>query len=368
MTSINDNISQQLAQGYYRPLNGAHQDDEISLLEIWTALSKNKYLIALITAICFGLALALAFWMTPVYKATAHLLPPSEMDTQELRQQDFKGVDSLYSDFKQNAKSRSFKKDFFEQAQLASFLQGNTEIKQPNINDAFMTFDKLLTIGLDRKDPTLMTVSLQWKNPEQAAAIVNDYVAYVNQETVRRAVENFEEYMQVMQSDLKYTIAAKRGAAHKQLENKIAILKEALAIAKSLEIIEPPNAQTIQQQTALQHLKLMDSTSPLYYRGAKALAAEIRVLSERTHHDAFIPGLTELEESINHLSLVEVNQSKLKAATLDLQAIPPKGMDKPKRPLIVVLGVLLGLMLGCFVALLKSFIANQREKGLSSAS
>jgi len=37
MTSINDNISEQLAQGYYRPLNGAHRDDEISLLEIWAS-------------------------------------------------------------------------------------------------------------------------------------------------------------------------------------------------------------------------------------------------------------------------------------------------------------------------------------------
>jgi len=332
------------------------------------ALSKNKHLIAIITVLCSGLALALAFWITPVYKATAHLLPPSEMDVQELRQQEFTGVDSLYSDFKQNAKARSFKKAYFEQSQLAGYLYENIELTPLVINDAFITFDKLLTVGLDRKDPTLTTISLQWKNPEQAAAIVNNYVAYVNQETVRRAVESFDEYIQVMQSDLLYTIAAKRGAAQKQLENQVAILKEALAIAKALEIIEPPNGQTIQQQAASQHLKLMDSTSPLYYRGAKALEAEIRVLSQRTHHDAFILGLTELEESVNHLGLVEVNQSKIKAATLDLEALPPKGMDKPKRPLIVVLGVLLGLMLGCFVALLKSFIANQRAKGPSNAS
>jgi LPS O-antigen subunit length determinant protein (WzzB/FepE family) len=89
---------------------------------------------------------------------------------------------------------------------------------------------------------------------------------------------------------------------------------------------------------------------------------EVEVLQQRTDDDPFISGLRDLQEGLARLQSVKIDESGLHAVTFDRKAYPPEHRIKPKRKLIVVLGLVLGLMLGVFLAFFRNFLENQRRE------
>ena len=58
---------------------------------------------------------------------------------------------------------------------------------------------------------------------------------------------------------------------------------------------------------------------------------------------------------------IHIDPETVKTVRIDQAAFPPDERIKPKRKLIVVLGLMLGLMLGVFAAFFVNFIDNQKE-------
>ncbi len=356
---------QQIPQEGYQPTMHYIQDDEIDLLDLFRTLVKRWKTIVAMTVLCTVVAVAVALLTAPVFKSTAHLLPPLKKDIQTFSQIGSGSVSagSIYTDFLRNANSLSVKRDFFEQENLSAYF-GGEDVKAPLTESEmyvfFESFLDVLSVGADKKNSDLLSISIEWGSAKGAADLVNKYVDFVAVTTLDQAIVNFENARDSKLISMDNDIAAKRKTAEQKRLRRIIQLKEALAIAKSLNIVNPLDS-TSNGQPVAKGVLFEVSSGPQYYRGSRALNAEIHILSTRTDDDAFIGALSGLQESIERLKLIVLDKASLKAIRVDSPAIPPLFRVKPKRSLIVVLGGILGIMLGVMTALFTAFVGSQKK-------
>jgi len=89
---------------------------------------------------------------------------------------------------------------------------------------------------------------------------------------------------------------------------------------------------------------------------------KVEQLKSRQNDDPFITALRDKENELVRLESIHIDPETVKTARLDQAAFPPDKRIKPKRKLIVMLGLMLGLMLGVFVAFFVNFIETQKKK------
>lgn len=181
-------------------------------------------------------------------------------------------------------------------------------------------------------------------------------------------------------------------------DNRIAQLDEAIRIAKALGIVKPttPSALGEGERTAqgsVIRTEVNNQQIPLYFMGSEALEAErnallqrrsddfteprvaqiakelqllannrqIEVLNKREDEDLFLKDLASWREEAARLRNLDVDVSTLKLATVDQLAMQPIKPIKPKKALILALGLVLGGMLGLFGALLRNMLQRKPE-------
>ena len=376
MNTENRRRYQQIPQEGYQPTMHYVQDDEIDLLDLFRTLAKRWKTIVTITVLCTVVAIAVALLTPPVFKSTAHLLPPLKKDVQTFSQIGGGSVSagSIYTDFVRNANSLSVKRAFFEQENLSVHFAKEDVAEESIVDEGakapltesemyvlFESFLEILSVGTDKKNSDLLSVSMEWDSAEGAADLVNKYVDFVAVITLDQAIVNFENARSSKLISMNNDIAAKRKTAEQKRLRRVVQLKEALSIAKSLNIVNPLDS-TSNGQPVAKGVLFEVSSGPQYYRGSRALNAEIHILSTRADDDAFIGALSGLQESIERLKLIVLDKTSLKAIRVDSPAIPPLFRVKPKRSLIVVLGGILGIMLGVMTALCSAFFASQKKR------
>jgi chain length determinant protein (polysaccharide antigen chain regulator) len=151
-------------------------------------------------------------------------------------------------------------------------------------------------------------------------------------------------------------IEAKKNLAKIIKLDNIARLKEALNIAKQLNIDE---IKIVADNTTIVNMEdenTVDSNNKLYLYGVNAIEAEIRSLQSRLSEDPFTSGLRALEQKIETLKQIKINENDVKPATVDQSAIAPSVRSEPKRKLIVILGTAFGILLAFLYLVIKLFI------------
>jgi LPS O-antigen subunit length determinant protein (WzzB/FepE family) len=89
---------------------------------------------------------------------------------------------------------------------------------------------------------------------------------------------------------------------------------------------------------------------------------ETEQLKSRKNDDPYIASLRDKESQLAYLKSISIDPKTLKTARLDQAAFPSKQRIKPKRKLIVGLGLVLGLVLGVFGAFFAHFLETQRKQ------
>jgi len=355
--------SYMVQQPWYPP------EDEISLLDLWRVLVKQKQVIAGVTAIAVVVALLYALSVAPVYQAETHFLPPQAKEIQSLNVQGVQGVqgvsvDAVYSAYQRNLGSSRLQRQYFEQEGIRQLVEVD-EASGNSDEQVFESFSRQLKINSSKKNKSALSLSVEWGDAETAARIANEYSALVDRETVKEFASNLRNAVSNRVRDIEYTIASKRKMAKQRREDRIAVLSEAIKVAATLGIVDRVEGDSIsvmQQATPSATVVADLASAPLYYRGERALQAEIAVLKARSSDDPFISGLRDLQEELTRLQSVKIDESGLHAATIDRKAYAPEHRIKPKRKLIVVLGMVLGFMLGVFLAFFRNFLDNQRKE------
>jgi chain length determinant protein (polysaccharide antigen chain regulator) len=164
---------------------------------------------------------------------------------------------------------------------------------------------------------------------------------------VEQLLSNLDYRLQQQITILESSSSAMRKIAQKRREDRIEVLTEAYKTAIIL---------------GLHDFLDTESGAPTYYRGSKALNAEIDILRNRSSDDPFIDELRNLEEMLLKFKSINISDMSVKTYTLDQQALPPKQPIKPKRDLIVTMGGIIGLIGGVFLAFLLNIIQNQKNR------
>ena len=220
------------------------------------------------------------------------------------------------------------------------------------------SFSKMMKIENTIGDRLGFSISMESEDPVFAAKLVNDYIIYFDAETIFAMSAAARNSIAGQIRDIEYTINSKRQMAKQRREDTILSFEEAAKIAAELGVRERVDTTNVVQNN---QLNISSSNTQLYYRGYKALNAEMDILKVRKSDDPFIPGLRDLQERLALLRSFKIEEEGQHAVTVDQAAYPPKNRIKPNRRLIVSLGTVLGLFLGIFLVFFVSFVQKQKE-------
>jgi chain length determinant protein (polysaccharide antigen chain regulator) len=364
-----DNPQTQAPQNiqYVVPNPQQFEDDTIDLYELWITLWNKKWLVIAVTVIAALGSVVYALLAPHIYKAEAMLLPPSSKDVKSNMQlvklvQGEQGVggftvDVAFDTFKKNLRSRSLQKEFIDEQGLMDILAPNRSPETRDI-EILESFSKMMKIEDTIGDRLGFSISMESEDPVFAAKLVNDYIIYFDAETIFAMSAAARNSIAGQIRDIEYTINSKRQMAKQRREDTILSFEEAAKIAAELGVRERVDTTNVVQNN---QLNISSSNTQLYYRGYKALNAEMDILKVRKSDDPFILGLRDLQEQLALLRSFKIEEEGQHSVTVDQAAYPPKFRIKPNRRLIVSLGTVVGLFLGIFLVFFVSFIQKQKE-------
>jgi len=336
-------------------------DDEIDLVELFQSLWAQKWLIALITFVFTVGAASYAFLSKPVYEVSATVLPPSLSDIAGFnlgRTGAENGglepflVDDVYAVFTRNLQSDRSKRKFFKEFYLVSLDSAQRLGSQDNIYRAFK--DKFSVKVLDKNQPDRYSIIIEHYNPELASTWAKQYIDQVSDRSLDEMLLNAERELSVRARNIQQQIKSERDSAKVRREDRTIQLQEALTVADTIGFVNPPVVNT--------ELSAFMDGSLMYMRGAKALRAELDVLLARTSDDPFIPVLRDLEAKYQLFAGVSPDPSNVAVFRQDGDIDVPDQPIKPKKSLIVALGIVLGSMLGVLIAVIRVMLTMRLSR------
>jgi len=344
-----------------------YRNDEIDLLELAKGLWQQKTVIIAIAALVAAIAVIYALMARPVYEAKATVLPPllSNIEAynagkdsvgKEAPRKPFT-TEEVYAVFTRSLTSQSLRRAFFKDSYLPSLSESERNAPDDRLWSAF---NKLVTIKApDKQQPNIYEVRVEHFDPQLAADWTNELVTRAAAEAKEDMQRNVMSEINTRIRSAERRIASLRSTASQRRQDRIAVLKEALVVAKAVGLVAPQ--VTAGRTSSSDELAEFVDGSLTYMRGAKAIEAELQVLEGRASDDPFIPELRALQEERSFLSHIEIDPDNVAVFTLDSAAELPQTPIKPKKTLIVVLGVVLGGMLGVFVALVRLMVRKSRN-------
>jgi uncharacterized protein involved in exopolysaccharide biosynthesis len=222
-------------------------ETEISLIDVWHILGTHKRLVLGLTLLATLLSLAAALLMTPEYRAEVLLAPVNDLDEGQhsaLGFGDFGSIAALAGvnldrkDKKNEAiatlRSRQFTEQFIAARKLDRVLfsdlwdqahdrwQEDAGNDIPTPWDVFEVFDKDIRRVSEDKTTGLVTLSIEWKDPQQAAEWANGLAARVNATLRQQAVEDSNDAIVYLQDQLTRTsVVDLQQVLHRLIESEM---------------------------------------------------------------------------------------------------------------------------------------------------
>lgn len=210
----------------YSPLA---ERDEISLLDLWQVLMDYKWSIIFITTLATAASIAVAIKMTPIYRAEVILAPVQEEGKGGLgaSMAQLGGLASMVGlnvgggdNTEQHLAvltSRAFLSSFISDEHLLTRLfadKWDTQKQQwlldekekpPSLLAAHGVFVKnVLSTSVDKKS-RLVTLAIEWKDPQEAAAWANKLVTLFNEHQRKQAINQSNRNIQYLQQQIQKT-------------------------------------------------------------------------------------------------------------------------------------------------------------------
>ncbi|WP_421866040.1 Wzz/FepE/Etk N-terminal domain-containing protein [Motiliproteus sp.] len=403
-----------------------HRDDEIDLAELFAKIWNRKWWVVLLTAASALLALLYLFIAKPTYELKGSFRPAAPEQFVELNQTGVLSVspEQAFKRVRKNIESRSVRKNFFSQPKI---FQGFAEQSQLTQEQLFIGFDEdlMLHVPVAKKNQVLVSdanhLTFQHFDPEYGVDVVNGFLMLATQQAINELIQEFNEKktlkIQLLEKTIEEKVALAKQFRELKIEelleqnllaqqkvadkleaarvkakslrfDRIEQLKEAIAIAKQLQIELPTSFGQLSGQVNTGQFAITtevgDRNEPLYMRGTRFLQAELEALEGRSNDDftdrtirtleaeltllqrkrqietlkarqddrAFISQRIEpLISEVQSLRNLDIDFSKMQMVRIDQHAVVPVKPIKPKKKLIVAAAVVLGGMLGLFVTL-----------------
>jgi len=279
-------------------LNTQYHNDEINLSELLSVLWGQKKLITLVALTSLIIGTSYSLLSPPVYQSRASLYPTSTVPPIELQTLQF--INTKYiSEYNPGEFSSNYMYD-----KLISV------IKSPSTKQLFIQkkswdgFQDTLKIHAPNRKVEHISVSLQANSPSNSTLWLSDYIKHVIDLTRIQLAEELTIDIATTQRRLDIEITA---------QGDLFTQKPDLEIRKLTEALNMPKKELIHT-----------------------------------------PGLVELNYAKQLLNSIKVNPDNFIVAKIELETQENQTPIKPKKLLIINISLLFGLMLGCFVALIRT--------------
>ena len=358
------------------------QDDEIDLFELAEKLWNKKLLIIAITGIFAVIAVAVALMLPPtwqsearVYKATtADLASINRIAYEVTTKEEFTPLtpeESLHV-FYRYLTAPSVLRSVFNNSGLAEKAiaqsDGNNEKALAIAFEAFRNNLDIQKPNGKNNSGDYFTIKYSSEGQEFAANLINKFL--------------LPAATQATQSALSQDLAAKVKSYQDSLSNKIFANESLFLEQGKLRAQQLSHALTIAQAGGIVTAQAVEQSKnegtrndTLYLLGTELLTAALNEQKKETEQFRYISQPKVDEENkplLAEVAPLEIKRETLSKLTINLQTVEPVTIDepaaiptspvKPKKRLIVALGVVLGGMLGVFIALIQIAIASRKEK------
>lgn len=335
--------------------------DDFTLAGLWLVVASHRLILLLSLLVALVGAIGYLYLAQPVYKATAHLLPPQLKDIQGLLI-DYGGMEnydpdrytpeSVYRAFIAYLRSQGVRREFFDTHDLAKYYRSETDGKDVNLDRIFdAMFSSNLQVQVDRNDPLFVSVSFSDTNPEHAAMWLNELIKFANAYTLKQLTNDVRAAILTEVGRIRYQLSSKLKLAELRRYDKTVVLREALQVARTLGINDSHAfPASIDKSNAAVSVNTVDV--PLYMRGTHALETEITVLESRKTDEPFIDGYRDLQEKLGFLENVTLDPDDMSAVTVDSSAKAPYREESPNTALVIIMALLLGASAGIMLALI----------------
>lgn len=346
----------------------AHDAGEIDLAELVQGLWTQKWLILGVTLLITAGAVAYAFLSKPVYEAQLFIMPPTQNGIAELNygrgkstELETYSIKHVYDVFARNLQGESLRQKFFNEIYLPSLDESK---RKGALDRLYERFSRELVIkGPSRDTPDRFSVTVQSGDPIKATEWVKTYVARASEAAESELIKNVTTEASVRARNLEQRIISLRETAQRIREDRIQQLREALKIAEAIGLTTP----TVNSSAAVDIT--VDTGSKMdYQRGSKALAAEVNALEARASDDAFISDLRTLQMRYNFYRKLNIEPDRISVYRQDGEVDVPESPIKPKKALILILGVVAGLVLGGFIALIRFVLQRNKMAKITSTN
>ena len=394
-------------------------DDEIHVGELIRNLLEKKVLIGAITMVGTLLAVIVALLLPKIYQVQAVVSLPNGLQIAPIVQNayfpsDVPGltVNDVFSDYLRNLNSNRNLRTLFDREKLIDQLNIK---KDDDANTVFFDFledfsvkivtPEYLDLPKDAEIPKeLIAITIETPYPTKIAPFLNDYLAFAEQRTLAEIKSNSSGYIQGRKAEINRRIEQLSGDAKRTRQVRIAQLKEALTIAKTVGIKDPMSLQEamvvsesfspekndnsmaeqayLASQAALASamsstqtdkvvtLGSLDSQNNnsndqkadfLYLKGEKLLQAELERLVSRTDDALYIPEIARLQSEQAVLNSYSLDFNGAEVKHIELEAFPPKNAYKPNRKLIVAIALVGSFFIAIFIALISIAVKRDEE-------
>lgn len=335
-------------------------NDEIDLAELFKVLWKGRLAILVSTVLCTVIAALYAFNAQEWWTSSVKYIEPSATDNQAVKDELLKykplmgdALDKyitsaqMLSSFNQLVRQSDVKKNFIKQEPI--FLN---YLKSENINLDTLKGKKELKEWTDRitfsspnpkkSGETEFQLKLTARSSSESYEMLGRYVDYVNALLKIQLEQQIVYDLRARTNQLQQSIELKTHRALSDLAIKLEQYKVALAIANGANIEKPIENFNIGSQFRAD-------------LGSKAIFSVLKELDQ-------VKDVTVLDPSIErehyNYTLLKKNEFSLpqeaKFISFTSSLEEPLTRDKPKRAIIIVLGLLLGLMIGIPFVLIRN--------------
>lgn len=364
------------------------RDDEIDLVELIKVLWNKKIWIVLSTIVFTALAAVYAFTAKEQWTSKAEVIAPkvTDLGTYFNMRKEYTRIlggefdanaltTSLFNKFNLVSESLDERRKFFEQSDLYKALSEGKE-EQAKRTILFNLVDQNLSVVKPdpKKEPNAVwrRISFFSENPSEAQSTLQQFIAFINQSAFELELEDFIVNLDEVVSDLNYEktkferdLTIQRKVQLENLTNALNIAKEAGIKEYSKSFGSANNEATLQAiamsetKIPLSDSKLSDGTY-LFMLGEKYLQAQIDVITQKGV--IYPPRYYQVSELLKELEPLLVKTKEAKANAFSYQASPdyPVVKDKPKKAIILAIGMILGLVLSCFFVLVVNIFRKNK--------
>jgi len=341
----------------------------MSLIDLFQVCVRRRRLILAVIAACLLIGIAAIVFMTPRYEVEARIDRPYENEVAllNLGRTSATGLGSFSSEqvfgyFAREVLSGQAFERFFQELYLPSLSEEQRQAPEARLRKAAQTLVVVRPPDERRKGQLpLYSVKLAADDPEKAVQWTTGFLERAAHDAKQKLIADARAGLEVSIRNARRDLEELRLTAQRKRLDRAQQLREALTVANAVGLRDP-QVTAVRPPSSDQASPFMDGSS-LYARGAKSLAAELGVLEDRVDDDAFISGLRDTESKLRLWeSVLQSDAGKFDVYRLDAEIVTPVDPVKPRKELILTLGLTLGAIGGILLAFIVEAISSSRAK------